>query len=510
MTVIMPTYRHESHVQTPQAIKFSAAIILSILAGLMIAASIAPIGLWPCAYIGIALWDLLLRNVNAAARMWRSFIVAFAWLLPTNLWMYDLSAIGYPIQAVMFASMYSLAAMAIPASRMRRLALPAALVLVALIRWNWPFGGVPLSTLAMSQVETPLAQSARIGGSLLLVWLTGVIGVALSALAEKRWIQGTVAICAVVLVGVATSLAPTTEIVKEVDIAIVQGGGPQRTRAANTVSRHVTDRHLEATQMVQTPVDFVVWPENVIDTRGPFEGSELHDLIAAEANRLEAPMVVGIVESYSSDGYFLNASVTVNPDGEIVSRYDKLRRVPFGEYVPMRSFIERFAPEYLPSNDARAGTEAGVIDTGAGSGAIAISWEIFHDDRVDSGIDAGGQIIINPTNGSSYWLTQVQSQQIASSQLRALETNKWVLQAAPTGYSAIIDPQGTVLERSEISEAKVLQTTVEMRSGKTWASTVDDWPWVVLAPLTLLLSQIADRKRSKPAVIGFETLLKRD
>ena len=55
----------------------------------------------------------------------------------------------------------------------------------------------------------------------------------------------------------------------------------------------------------------------------------------------------------------------------------------------------------------------------------------------------------------------MQSQQIASSRLRALETGRYVLQAAPTGFSAIVEPDGTVIDRSGVSEAKVIHGTVE-------------------------------------------------
>ena len=57
----------------------------------------------------------------------------------------------------------------------------------------------------------------------------------------------------------------------------------------------------------------------------------------------------------------------------------------------------------------------------------------------------GAELLVNPTNGSSYWLTQVQTQQVASNRLRALETDRWLLQAAPTGFSAIYSPDGEVL-----------------------------------------------------------------
>ena len=90
----------------------------------------------------------------------------------------------------------------------------------------------------------------------------------------------------------------------------------------------------------------------------------------------------------------------------------------------------------------------------------------------------GAQLLTNPTNGSSYWLTQVQTQQVASNQLRAMENDRWVLQVAPTGLSAVISPDGTVQQRTGVSERRTLQATVEMRSGRTLASVVGPWPVV--------------------------------
>jgi apolipoprotein N-acyltransferase len=75
----------------------------------------------------------------------------------------------------------------------------------------------------------------------------------------------------------------------------------------------------------------------------------------------------------------------------------------------------------------------------------------------------------------------VQTQQIASSRLRALETGRWLVQAAPTGFSAIVSPNGKVLQRTGISEQRVLQGTVQRRSGDTLASLVGPWPMLLLA-----------------------------
>ena len=92
---------------------------------------------------------------------------------------------------------------------------------------------------------------------------------------------------------------------------------------------------------------------------------------------------------------------------------------------------------------------------------------------------------------------------MASSRLRAVETDRWVLQAAPTGYSAIVTPDGEVVDRSAISERKVIQGTVERRSGLTLATRVGSWPVLVLAAAAMALGWISDwRDSSRDLVYG--------
>ena len=157
--------------------------------------------------------------------------------------------------------------------------------------------------------------------------------------------------------------------------------------------------------------------------------------------------------------------------------------MPFGEFVPLRSFVERFAKDSLPARDVLPGTEPAVIETSLGKLGVVISWEVFFEERAREAADHDAKIIINPTNGASYWLTQVQSQQIASSQLRAIETGRWVLQSAPTGFSAIVDPSGKVLDRTGSSEQAVIQKTVGLRSGNTWYTQTGIWPMMLISLL---------------------------
>ena len=322
-----------------------------------------------------------------------------------------------------------------------------------------------------------------------MTFAVAVIGIALSAAWERRHIVAATALAGVVALWLVAIVAPTGHDIRTINAAVVQGGGPQGTRASETDPRDVFDRHVEATSLVTTPVDLVVWPENVVAVDSLLATTRENAELSALAKDLNTTLVAGITEVLDSSS-FANASIVYLPDGSTGGRYDKVRRVPFGEFVPLRGLIESVAGSNtgIPVRDARAGTEPAIVRTPAGDLALAISWEIFFTNRGRDGVLHGGQILLNPTNGSSYWLTQVQTQQVASSQLRAIETGRWVLQAAPTGFSAIVNPSGNVLKRTSISEQVVLQQDVMLRSGDTIATVIGPMPVIWLSGILLALS----------------------
>jgi apolipoprotein N-acyltransferase len=473
-----------SRVEHPRRIdRWPVAAGICVVSGLLIAAALPPVGLWPLAFAGIALLDWALAGQGPRDRFWRGTLAAAAVLFPTLGWMSAFTVPGYMLAAAIMAAMFGAGYLAVPPGPGRWLALPAAVVLVEAVRGRWPFGGVPLSTLAHAEVAGPLASTARLGGPLLLIGLTVVGGVVLAALARRGWraaaIGGAVLVAAVALAAV----APRGERVDEIDVALVQGGGPQGTQAVDTDDRVVFERHLAASEEVPEGTDLVVWPEDIVDIDGAVvdapEAAEIADL----ARRLDATVVVGVVEGEGNR--FRNAAIAVNPDGTIADRYEKVRRVPFGEYIPFRRLLAPFGPDELVPRDAIVGEDPAVLDTEVGPLGVAISWEVFFADRARDAIGNGGRVLLNPTNGSSYSGTAVQTQQVAASQLRAIETGRWTLQVAPTGFTAIIDDTGTVLDRTSISERAVLARPVDLREGQTIATRIGDWGALVLALLAL-------------------------
>ncbi|MBT5569554.1 MAG: apolipoprotein N-acyltransferase [Acidimicrobiales bacterium] len=484
-----------------------------ILAGLLIAASVPPWGWWPAAFVGIALLDSMVANRSAASRLRRGMVVGAAWALPSTLWVVDLSPPGWILAAGLHAVGLGLATALVPAGRWRRPGLVGAITLAELVRWSVPFGGVPLASIALGQAGGPLAPVVRVAGPLLLVALTVAVGMVLSALFDARKADRSslatigIAAFALFITGLLAATAPTGRVVGELDVALVQGGGPQRTRATPTGAATVFANQVEANQQVRTPVDLVVWPENVVNPvpepasgwrhEGRLYADDATAALATEATRLDAVLVPGWFHRDADDPTAnLNYQTAIEPDGSVVDRYDKVRTVPFGEYVPMRALVQRLAPDMLPARDLRPGTGPAILDTSVGRLGIAISWEVFFEHRTRDAVTNGGEVIVNPTNGASYWLTQVQTQQVAASRLRALETGRWVLQVAPTGFSAVIDPRGRVLQRTDVGEQAVLHHRVERRQGLTWASRMGTWPMAVLSLLAMAGAWTASRRRT--------------
>ncbi len=458
--------------------------------GLLTTLSVPPFGLWAAAIVGIALFAGSIIDSGIRRRMLTGFLFGLGLYVPSLWWMTAFSLPGGIFVGVLEAAITALA-MVIVHRKHAWVSLPVGLIGADALRSLWPFGGLPLSGIDLGQAGGPLAPIVTFGGRLSLIGLTAACGVVLANLVRaateqhlRTALTGVICALSIVLISGISHIAPTgTKQIATKKVAAVQGGGPRGTRKTEQGTLRAYQRNVDATATLNDTVDLIVWPENVVDAPVFANSTQLRDLgvITAKQN---APLLAGITEDGPNDKTFRNASVIVNVDGTMGDRFDKVRRVPYGEYFPFRSFIGRFAT--LPVREAVSGTKPGFLQTPAGPFAIAISYEAFFDDRSRGGVRAGGQALLNPTNASSYPSTQVPSQQIAASQLRALETRRWVVQVAPTGHSAIIDPNGNVVRKANLSAAKVLVYAIGMRTGFTPYVRFNDAPMLGLCAVVLV------------------------
>jgi len=484
-------------------------VLPSLAAGVLLALSLPPWGWWPLGPAGAALLYWRLAGQGARTRSGAGWVAGLGCYGPGLMWARTFNWYGAVILIALEALFFAAAALLTPPRRGRAPAFVAAGTLAEAVRMTWPFGGLPLGGVFLGQADGPLLALARIGGPLLLtagVWAGGAgLATLVSGLANARADtqagrrvgrrEGTVVAArgAVILVGLGLaialgSLAPDGgPAVRSVTVAAVQGGGRRGLDKEQVAPSTVFAAQVRATRpllAMARPPSLVLWPEDVIALAGPLRGSTQGAQMAQEAVRLHTTLIAGVTEP-ASPTTFRNEIVVWGPDGRIVGTFEKVHRVPFGEYVPFRSFISHFANLSEVPTDAIPGHGTGLLRTPAGPLGTLVSLEVFYADRSRTSVRAGAELLIVPTNTSSYATAQVPTQEVAADAVQAVETGRDVVQAAPTGYSAVVDQRGRILERSVLGRGQLLTATVPLRRGFTPYDHLGDLPFLLLAGVGL-------------------------
>jgi apolipoprotein N-acyltransferase len=270
----------------------------------------------------------------------------------------------------------------------------------------------------------------------------------------------------------------------------VQGNVPGKgIDAFGNVPRQVLQNHADGTRALLSQVspgylDLVVWPENGSDI-DPQVDQQAAATIDAAARAVDAPMLVGTVQYPASGGRY-NTAVLWQPGKGVVASYTKQRPAAFAEYIPMRSFVRHFSsavdavtrdmlpgtkPGYVPLTSPRLGRTVGIGDV--------ICFEVAYDSLVRSAVRTGGEVLIVQTNNASFGLSDESTQQLAMSRLRAIEHGRATIQVSTVGVSAVIAPNGVVVERTGLFTAAQMVATLPLRESLTLADRLGSWPaWI--------------------------------
>jgi len=478
----------------------------SLGAGAGLALSLPPWGWWPLAFAGAALLYWRLAGLRARGRLLAGWLAGLGCFGPGLFSFQKFNWYGAAALVAVEALSMAVAALVVPGHRGRVGAFTGAFTVLEAARMAFPFGGLPIGGVFLGQAGGPLLGLARLGGPLLLtaaVFLGGA-GLAELVLALRRpgapaatgggrWMvprprslaTGAGALAAVVVLGTlgaaATDGGPP---VRTLHVAAVQGGGGRGFSAAQVDPARVFAAQRSATSVLVThprrPLDLVVWPEDVISLPGPLAGSPAAATMAGLARQLRATVVAGVTETLSATA-FRNRIVAWGPGGQVVASYQKVHRVPFGEYVPLRGFFAHFAGLQAVPLDEVAGHGSGLMTTPAGPLGALDSYEVFYADRGRSAVRAGARLLVVPTNTSSYASGQVPDQEVAADRVQAVAEGRDLVQAAPTGYSTVVDHRGDVRAQTVLGRRQVLRSTVELRAGATVYERFGDLPVLVLA-----------------------------
>lgn len=447
---------------------------------------------------GLLTWVLEGPGRGGRARVGAGFgLGVFA---PALAWMAAFSLPGY-LRAVLVEAAIVGGAVAAIAPGAVGLGVPAALVLAEGVRTRWPLRGMPLAGPVLGQVGGPFAEvAAWLGplGVLAAAAGAGTAGGCLLASRGRTWRPW----AAMALVGVAAAApaGPGITAGPELDVAVVQGGGPRGVPAVRADATKVLGRHVRATRWVPADAGLVLWPEGVVEVDAPLATTRQGAILAALARDHQATMIVGVVETIGV-ARFRNLAVSVGPDGRVLGRYQKTHRVPFGEYVPARRLVDRIADLSRVPRDAIPGRGPGLLATHLGAVGVVVSFEVLFPTHARAAVAAGAQLLVVPTNAASFTDDQVPAEELAAARLRALEAGRPLLQAAPTGYSAVITPDGAVRGHSRLQTAAVLTATITRYTGRTPYQHLGEAPMLLAAAAVLIHWWRAHREGARRAPV---------
>jgi apolipoprotein N-acyltransferase len=500
------------------------AALVAIAGGLCGVLAFPRFGLWPFAFVSVALLSVAVHDRRARTGAWLGYLYGAAFLLPLLHWTgIYVGATPWLILCAAFAAFFALLG-AVLAALARLPAGPlwvgAAWVLQELLRGRVPFGGFPWGRLAFSQAESPLRWFAPLGGAPLVTFVVAVAGGGLAAAILALWplrvrsvLLGLVVLVLVPLLGtvLAWPLRPGADgSGRTIRVAVIQGSVPDRGLAFEDRAEQVLDNHVRQTLRLAGEVaagavprpDLVVWPENASDV-DPFRNPGAYAKIERAVKAVGVPVLVGAILQGPGPDHRRNVGILWSPTTGPGERYTKRHPVPFAEYIPLRSVAEWVSADAKTvTQDMVAGHGDGLLRGGPVPIGDVICFEVAYDGLVRSSVAAGAQLLVVQTNNATFGHTAETYQQLAMSQLRAVETGRTVLQAATTGKSAIIGPDGAIRSESgPLFRPAILMARVPVRTATTLAVRIGAAPEYLLAALAVLgvAAVVAVDRRWRPA-----------
>jgi len=389
------------------------------------------------------------------------------------------------------------------------------------------------NAIGYSQAYVPtLIQSARWGGVYAVGFMIVLANAALAFLFLERSMRAlasstTILISLGMLVLVTgtswrTDSASVTSVASNLIVVAIQPNVPMEPISDPAISKSLIDRHqalsAEALQswdrsgqldnervsvvMNRTESEalaagrqisrLVIWPESPMNfTYG--NDRELREVLANFAQSHHTSVLFNSLEAAPQGGDY-NSALLINEEGRLVAQYDKIRLMPFGEYVPL--------PPWMPGSSAiapmvggfTAGTKYPLMPVGKTRAGVFICFESAFPDIARAFANEGAGVLINISNDGYLGPTPVMRQHLANAIFRAVENNRPVLRVTNTGLTAYIDSRGAIKDVGPGFQSAARVWSVREVEGRTFYTRHGE-VFVAFCALVTLIALAATRFR---------------
>ncbi|MDY6936494.1 MAG: apolipoprotein N-acyltransferase [Cyanobacteriota bacterium] len=519
----MPTSTRASILLSP--------IALAVFGGALMGLTVAPFGLWVLAWVAIVpLWVLLGQPRSVASTLRISFAWGIGYYALALFWItgvHPMTWMGVPWLASLAIALFCWIFITLTGTLLvlvwglcmswlhtktqkpiSRILLGTALWCVLEHLWSatplwWPWLGLTQSPhnliiLHLGQLSGPITVAAAIvavNGCLGEAWLAGR-----GSDSPKNSASRYLAMAAVLLVGCHglgfwlfdRPLASSPE--TALNVGIIQGNIPNEIKLYPGGIRRALEGYVRGYQtLADEGVEVILTPETALpvlwaQVDGLGRDTPANHLYQAILERGVPIWVGGFGEQ---DGDLTNSLFSVGGNGDTLSRYDKIKLVPLGEYIPFEEALGKIIGRLSPL-DARlvAGKPDQIFETPFGRAIAAICYESAFPQTFQRQAAAGGEFILSAANNAHY-AESMPAQHHAQDVMRAIETDRWAVRATNTGYSAIVDPHGRTQWISGINTYEVHADTIYRRETRTPYTRWGNFIWI-FAQLAIIIVGIID------------------
>jgi apolipoprotein N-acyltransferase len=477
-----------------------AETLCAIFSALLLTLAFPDFGLWPLAWVAfVPLLFIIARRPRAPQSFllglfagtvffysschWLTFPMIRYAEIPA--WLANLLLLAPALAGGLFPALFALA-LARLCARFGSSALFLAAPLWAALEWaRLGVIGQLWNAVGYSQAFEPsLIQAARFGGvyavGFLVLAFNSALAYALLRRDARAALVSLAAVACVALAVVVTSLNATRETTSApgaLVVAVQPRVIPDFKRAASEYAA-LAARHFETSAAALREIDnadtklprVVVWPESPMNFS--FErDAEFRAAVARFTRENRASLLFNSLEP-TGDGGGYNAAVLVNEEGRVAAHYDKIRLMPFGEYVPV--------PRWVPGSDSirgivgdfTAGTRYTLMPLGgpeAPRAGVFICLESAYPQITRRFAEEGADVLIEITNDAYQGDTAVMRQHLSNAVFRAVETGRTLLRVTNTGISAHVTPRGQVLDETpRFQEAVRVWMVSRAQGGQTF------------------------------------------